>query len=737
MIRRFSLFTLLAIGMLVFVPKAVTRAADKPNIVVILADDFGYGSTNAYGADKELVQTPALDRLASEGKRFTHAYTASSVCSPTRYALLTGRYAWRTSLQHGVLNPYAPLHIGLDQLNVAALLKKHQYHTAAVGKWHLGYGNAVSSDARTDYQSILKPGPLEIGFDYHFGVPSNHGDRTGVFVENHYVYGLKSPKVKSEETINSPADDDSNFQSSYVLNNENNGRKLPAEDINAPRRKDDRVMNVLTKKATDWLDKQKVDEPFFLYFTPVAVHNPVTPSADLAGKSKAGPYGDWIHELDRSVDAILKKLDEKGLTENTLVLFTSDNGGVNRPENKKLLQTQAIEAGLKVNGALHGGKHTVWEGGFRVPYIVRWPAKVKAGSVNEQVVSVADLLATTAAIVGDNLPSAKDAAQDSHNVLSYYTSEDQPEAVRKDIIVHSAAGVFAIRKGDWKWIEGVPSKDANEGVVNNAGVDQNKPQLYNLKDDPAETKDVSEAHPEIVAELKGLLERYRSGGYSRELPSETTPSKDAEKIAAAKTATPAATPSTSPAPATTAPNPSNSEASTGKVLIKSNLDETPSAPWKIARGDWTPADGGLFGVQPEDGKRGQGALLQLPLAYKNATLRYELNLKGAQRQVIRIATTNAQRSFRIEVSPKAIVIVKNDFDQKGPDEAEELARTEVSIDKDTWVPVEVILNGETATVKVKDAIATGKHAVIGEDKSLTNFVVFGNSAGIKNVLLHE
>jgi arylsulfatase A len=174
-------------------------AAQKPNVVIILADDFGYGSTNAYGADPKLVRTPHLDRLAQEGRRFTDANTTSSVCSPTRYALMTGRYAWRTSLKFGVLNVNAPLHIETTRPNLAALFKKHGYQTAAVGKWHLGYGVG-----KPDYTGELKPGPLELGFDYHFGVPSNHGDMTGVFVENHRVFGLRSAQIKPLERTNVP-----------------------------------------------------------------------------------------------------------------------------------------------------------------------------------------------------------------------------------------------------------------------------------------------------------------------------------------------------------------------------------------------------------------------------------------------------------------------------------------------------------------------------------------------------
>jgi arylsulfatase A len=678
------------------------HAADRPTIVVILADDFGYGSTNAYGADKSLVQTPALDRLAAEGKRFTHAYTASSVCSPTRYALLTGRYAWRTSLQSGVLNPFAPLHIGTDQLNVASLLKRQQYKTAAVGKWHLGYGNGRSSDARTDYQAELKPGPLDIGFDYHFGVPSNHGDRTGVFVENRYVYGLKSNKVPSEVKIDGPGEDDSDFQATYNIK-QNNARQLGAIELNAPRRKDDGVMNVLTKKAVAWLDQQKKDEPFFLYYTPVAVHNPVTPSAELAGKSKAGEFGDWIHELDHSVDTLLKKLDEKGFAENTLVLFTSDNGGVNRPENKELIQTKAIEAGLAVNGSLHGGKHTVWEGGFRVPYIVRWPGKVKPGTVSEQVVSVADLLATTAAIVGETIPAAKEGAQDSYNVLPALLEEELKEPVRRDVIVHSAAGVFAIRKGDWKWIEGVPDKEANAGVITNAGVEQNKPQLYNLKDDPAETKDVSEANPNVVAELKGLLERYRGGGYSRELPSIE-----------------------------------ESKATTGGVgkgeslAFATPLVKVPTAPWTTPRGEWEVKDGALWGKSA-----GQPAALRVAVANKDLTIKYDVQLGDIQRQSVRIETTEPQRSFRLDVTATSFAIVKNDLDGQGPDTQLELATTEFKIEKGKWYPVEIQIAGDKAKLVVGGKAIEASYPLIDESKSSATWVIAGGSAGIKNLVFDQ
>jgi arylsulfatase A len=494
-------------------------AADRPpNIVIILSDDYGYGSAGCYGANPALVKTPHIDRLATEGRRFTDGNTTSSVCSPTRYALMTGRYCWRTEAKSGVLSTFSPLHIERDRLNMASLLKKHGYTTAAVGKWHLGYGAADDSPKwRTDYTAELSPGPLDIGFDYHFGVPSNHGDLTGVFIENRWVYGLRSGKIPAGMKIAGPVPDDDHFQPKYEAadteSGKGEGRILP---LDAPRRKNTRVMDTLTDKAVSWIERQPKDRPFFLYFTPVAVHNPITPDQDLAGKSGAGLYGDWIHELDRSVGRILDALDRQGVAGDTLVLFSSDNGGVFKPRIADSLQTAAFNAGLRVNGELRGGKHDVWEGGFKVPFLVRWPGKAAPGSICKEMVSVVDILATTAAIVGEKLPPANKAAEDSHSFLPAILG-DPAKPVREDVIVHSSDGVFAIRKGPWKWIEGVPVDEIKPGA-RKVNADQYRPQLYHTADDPAETKDVSAQHPAVVAELSALLTRYRDGGYSRELP---------------------------------------------------------------------------------------------------------------------------------------------------------------------------------------------------------------------------
>jgi arylsulfatase A len=471
-------------------PKAPSPAR-LPNIVLILSDDFGWGSVGCYGADPRLISTPQIDRLAKEGRRFLDANTTSSVCSPTRYSLLTGRYCWRTSLQHEVLSTTAPLHIEPQRFNLASMLKQQGYQTAAIGKWHLGYGTA----SRVDFTADLSPGPLELGFDYHFGVPSNHGDLAGVFVENRRVFGLRSRELKPRGLAGV------NFKGTPFLG------------LDAPPRIDPEVMPELTQRAVGWIEQQSNDRPFFLYFTPVAIHNPVTPSATTQGSSLAGSYGDWIHELDRSVGMVLEALDRKGLASDTIVLFTSDNGGVNKPGIASE-STQAIEAGLKVCGHHRGGKHDVWEGGFHVPYLVRWPGRVPAGTETTEPVSLVDTLATLAAAVGVALPAREVGAEDSHNCLPAWLGEASSQPRRDHLIVHSADGNFAIRSGPWKWVEGSYHPDTKPAAIR-LRADQFRSQLYQLAIDPAETVDRSAEYPEIVAQLKKMLDGYRQAAFSR------------------------------------------------------------------------------------------------------------------------------------------------------------------------------------------------------------------------------
>ncbi len=668
-------------------------AAERPNIVVILADDYGYGSAGCYGADPKLIRTPAIDRLAAEGRRFTDGNTTSSVCSPTRYSLLTGRYCWRTTLTHEVLGTFSPLHIEPGRVNLASLLKAKGYATAAVGKWHLGYGKESEDPKwRTDYTAELSPGPFEIGFDYHFGVPANHGDLTGVYVENRFVYGLRGGKIPAGMKLAGPAADSDDYQAAYGPEDTENG-KSRILDLDAPRRKNVRVMKVITDKATAWLEAQPKDRPFFLYFTPVAVHNPVTPDKELAGSSAAGAYGDWIHELDASVGRILATLDKMGATKDTLVLFTSDNGGVFKPENERLLQTAAFKAGLKVNGAVRGGKHDVWEGGFKVPFIARWPGKVPAGSTATQTVSVVDILATTAEIVGAPLPAKEAGAEDSRSFLPALIPGAAEAKGREDMIVHSADGVFALRKGRWKWIEGVPVDEIADGA-RKARRTQHRSQLYDLVADPAETKDVSAEHPDVVAELKDLLRRYRDGGFSRELPA-----ADVKPLR---------------------PGVATLPDLTGKAEALSPL---------ASAGEWTAREGGLF-AQPKGGQE-KPASLRSPLALGDGIFDCEVNLQGANRVSLRFGAGDA--GFRLVVSRAAAILTKNPSKGEPATATEDLAKRNLKLAAGQWYPVRLTFKGDEVTVQVNDQTFKGKHPSLGQAKTSVDLLVFGARAGFRQV----
>lgn len=479
----------------------------RPNIVLILADDLGYGSLNCYGAPASLVRTPNCDRLAKEGVRFTDANTPSSVCSPTRYALLTGRYCWRTEMKWGVCSPYDHLWIEPGRLTVASLLKKAGYNTAVIGKWHLGFGSAP----KVDYTKKLSPGPLDIGFNYYFGIPAVHGDHMGVYIDNEGVQGLRSDKLTPYgKTF---------YGGPYI-------------GLDAPQRDEEHVMSVLTDKAIDWLNRQDAAKPFFLYFAPVAVHHPCTPSAQTRTTSGCGDYGDWIHEFDLSVGRILDALDKDRQTQDTLVILTSDNGGVlsmksRSPQSQMTIiqaagtidvgagsvpEATAYAAGLRPNGTWRGGKHSIYEGGFRVPYIARWPGKIKPGRVCDETISLADTLATVAAIARETLPPPDQAAEDSFDILPALLDRPHERPLRPHLITHSAAGVYAIRQGSWKWIEGKPVRPSE---AQKTGSSEYREQLYRLDQDSGETNNQIEQHSDVAGKLKLMLEQCRNATFTR------------------------------------------------------------------------------------------------------------------------------------------------------------------------------------------------------------------------------
>ncbi|MCX6908195.1 MAG: arylsulfatase, partial [Verrucomicrobia bacterium] len=478
---------------------AIAAPAARPNIVIILADDLGYGSVGCYGAPPGVLKTPNIDRIAQEGIRFTDASTPSSLCTPTRYGLMTGRYCWRTTLKSGVLGPFDPLLIETSRPTLASMLKQAGYSTGVIGKWHLGFGTKARQ--ATDLSSPLSPGPLQAGFDCYFGIPQNHGENWGIYVDNEAVCGLRSTN-HVEPT-----------QPCYY------GQKFMGFD--APQRDDWTAQAVLTDKAVDWIKQQSPAKPFFLYFASAAIHEPITPTQNAKGSSGAGLYGDWIRDVDISVGRILKTLDESGFGDNTLVVFTSDNGGhqIAKPMPHRqvpapytfVLDTvwEAQQKGLKPNGDLKGQKGTVYEGGFRVPFIARWPGHIPAKSKSGQMVCLVDMLATIAALVNVPLPNLEAGGEDSFSFLPALLGKPASKPGREALVLHSGNGVFAVRKGRWKWIEGIPAKRPSKAVP------QAVEELYDISKDPAEKENVIQAHSDVVKALKTFLNATRDQGHSR------------------------------------------------------------------------------------------------------------------------------------------------------------------------------------------------------------------------------
>ena len=464
----------------------------KPNIVFILADDFGYSSLNSYGADKNLVRTPQIDRIADKGMRFLNASTPASICTPTRYGFLTGRYPWRSGLKYGVTHILSELLPDTNRITVADWLSERGYNTAAIGKWHLGYGHGHREDEPLAYTKKVSPGPLDLGFDYHFGVPQNHDDALGVFIENDHIYGIRSDRVHP-------------YSRSFY------GQRYIGYD--APQRVNKDVMEVLTDKSVDWIKQQSSENPFFLYFAAVAVHHPITPSDYMRGMSDCGPYGDFIQDLDLSVGRIIEILEYMNLMENTIIIFSSDNGGdipgANRPEAP---ENQAISYGLKINGDLRGDKHTIYEGGTNVPFIVSWPGNVKEGSVSDDMVNLLDIFATVCEITDGNLPVSKDVAPDSYSFLPSLLNKTNPNP-RTSMVTADVNGMHALRVGNWKYIDDTPPYGLPDDLLKR--LKEFEPQLYDLDKDPGETTNLYNENPGTAKKLLEELNGIRKANFTR------------------------------------------------------------------------------------------------------------------------------------------------------------------------------------------------------------------------------
>jgi arylsulfatase A-like enzyme len=468
-------------------------APRKPNVVFILADDIGYGDWSCYGATK--VKTPHIDRLAVAGRRFTDAHSPSAVCTPTRYALMTGEYAWRKP-GTGILPGTAALIIEPGRITVPSLLKQAGYATGVVGKWHLGLG----ATAPTNYNGEIKPGPLEVGFDYAWLLPAT-GDRTPcVWIENHRVVGLDpADPIQLDYSVQR------GDPGSYVNGIPRIGRQTGGK---AALWKDDEIADLLTKKAVAFIEKHK-DRPFFLYFATHDIHVPRVPHPRFRGTSQAGVRGDVVQEFDWSVGEVMKALDRLHLADNTLIMVTSDNGGVLDTNGPDSVNSGTVETnnGHAHNGPLRAGKGSPYEGGTRVPLVARWPGHVKPGTSGELLCHV-DMLSTVAAITGQKL--AGDAGPDSFNVLPALLGEALDKPCRDHLVEHGSR--LALRKGPWKLIPAGPA-GAAKGKAGKRG--PAAPELYNLADDLGETTNLAAKHPEKVKEMTDLLQKIRADGRSR------------------------------------------------------------------------------------------------------------------------------------------------------------------------------------------------------------------------------
>lgn len=485
-----------------------------PNILLILADDLGYGDVSVYNK-KAKVKTPAMDKLAAEGMRFTDAHSPATVCTPTRYSVMTGRMAFRTGKFGVFTGAGGPCMIEKERLTLPEMLKAQGYRTAKFGKWHIGLtfldkeGKAINKGGleavkRIDYSKAIPDAPIHHGFDEFFGTaccPTT--DWLYAFID-----GDKIP-VPPTEVV-----DRDQYPKNVYTRDFRAGLIAPGFDIAE-------IDIQFLEKSLDYIDrhaKKKDDKPFFLFHSTQAVHLPSIPAAQYRGKTKAGPHGDFLLQMDGIVGKLMAKLEEHDLAKNTIVIVTSDNG----PEVPTVVNMRKDH---QHDGARpwRGMKRDQWEGGHRVPLIIRWPESIMAGSLCKQTVSLTDIMATCAAISGAILPN--NAAEDSYNLLPVLTSGDGDNPIRPYTLQQTWSKHFSVRVGEWKYIDHQGSGGNNyerrseflKGLkqYSLADTEPDAPgQLYHLKDDPGETTNLYFKHPERVKEMKALLDQSLASGRS-------------------------------------------------------------------------------------------------------------------------------------------------------------------------------------------------------------------------------
>jgi arylsulfatase A-like enzyme len=488
----------LALAISLLPPWPAVAAARPPNVVVILADDFGVGNVRAHYPDNKIA-TPALDRLVREGMSFTDAHSASAVCTPTRYALLTGRYAWRTRLQEWVLAVYEPPLIAAERPTVASFLRTRGYATACIGKWHLGWEWPGPQPGRMtdeqngqrhlswDFSRPIGAGPVTRGFDHYFG-PDVPNFPPFTFIEDDRIVIPPTGRYAVDAA---------------------QGVVLPrafAENPAAPGWRFDEILPELTRRAVAHVRaRAREGRPFFLYLPLTSPHEPVSPSAAWRGRSGIAPVADFIMETDWAVGEVVRAIDEAGAGPDTLVLFSADNGHSGYTGWKEL-----VAAGHQPSGPFRGRKGDVWEGGHRVPLVARWSGRVAAGATHAQPVCLTDLFATVAELAGAPLPAA--AAEDSFSFAGALLGRPPATPPRRALINHSNPGEFAYREGPWKLVL------RNQDTLAKSRGQPRIQELYNLEADRAETTDVAASNPAVVRRLRAALEAAVAAGSLRGVP---------------------------------------------------------------------------------------------------------------------------------------------------------------------------------------------------------------------------
>ena len=467
-------------------PGAQPAAAVLPNVIVVLADDLGMGDLGCYEPDSK-IPTPHMDRIAREGLRFTDAHSPSAVCTPTRYGVLTGRYCWRTRLTHGVLWGESASLIDLERLTLPEMLSQRGYRTACVGKWHLGLGSAEP----TDYGARLHPAPVHHGFDESLVIPASLDMTPYVWVRDDRVEALPTERIGGS--------------SHRRVDGEGFWRAGPI----APGFRHRDVLGRIGDEALAFLERARAESPerpFFLYLPLSAPHTPWLPEPEVRGRSGAGHYGDFVCQVDDLLGGLLAALDRLELAGDTLLVVTSDNGSHWPDEDVRRF-------GHDANLGYRGQKADIWEGGHRVPFLVRWPGVAPAGGVRDELLCLTDLFATLAAVVGVELPAGS--AEDSVDQSAVLRGEELERAPRRDVVHHSIDGMFAIRKGSWKLCLGLGSGGFTRPARVQPAPGEAPGQLYDLAVDPRETTNRYLERPEVVAELLALLEQQARSGRSR------------------------------------------------------------------------------------------------------------------------------------------------------------------------------------------------------------------------------